>query len=66
MLNEYNKSLPHGNIDFLVTGSAENTMVGLLVVDGVLVVDGEEASLMVAGSTKTEISMGKKKSGGFL
>ena len=33
-MNEGNKSLPRGNIDFLVTGSVENTMVGVLVVDG--------------------------------
>ena len=59
-MNEGNKSLPRGNIDFLVIGSVENTMVG------VLVVDGEETSLMVAGSTKTEISMGKKECGWFL
>ena len=43
MLNECNKSLPHGNIDFLVTGSVKNTMIS------VLMVDGEEISLMVAG-----------------
>ena len=33
---------------------------------GVLVIDDEETSLIVAGSTKTEISMGKKESGWFL
>ena len=31
IINEGNKSLPHGNIDFLVTGSVENAMVGVLV-----------------------------------
>ena len=60
IVNEGNQLLPHGSINFLVTGSVNIIMVG------VLVVDGDERPLVIAGSTKTESSIGKKESGMFL
>ena len=57
MINEGNKMVPHGNIDFLVTGVTLNAPVG------VVMINGTSESLMIAGSAKTEVSIGKNESG---
>ena len=47
--------VPHGNVDFLVTGVTQNAAVGVVMINGTY------ESLMIAGSAKTEVSIGKMK-----
>ena len=46
MINHEQKSLPHGNLDFLVT-SKDNAMVGMMLVNE------EKQSVFIAGLAKT-------------